>query len=181
MSIERETVIVGSGQTATTNNDLISRDEKKARLARVLERGFVPDRLIVDLPNNLYGEWVPDDPVEIARLESMGFHVDTEYSTAKSLHSTGAKQGRVGDAIFMVCDSETKEIIDEIRREQYNRAYGKKDKNRYREEKEASGMIEREGLATFAESKEHTAKKADIEAALQAPPAAPSSVLTEKI
>lgn len=177
MSVEREAVKVKSSwdSTKSTDNvetqpeqapepDLIAeRAKRKAKLVSILDRGIVADRLKVDLPSDKYGEWVADDPVEIARMEAMGFRRDTEYSTARSLHSTGTKEGKVGDVIFMVCEKETKEIIDEIRREQYNRRHGK---GKTREESEASSKINREGLATFTESKEHVARKADIESAL---------------
>ena len=157
MSEERSPITIGDPK--------ITRNEKKAKLARVLERGVVVDRLNVDLPPELYGEWVSDDPVSIASMEALGFYKDTNYATKNSLHSTGTQEGRVGDTIFMVCDREVKEIIDEIRRDQFERTHGR---TRQREDKEGVSLVEKSGLPTFTESKEHVAKKADIEAALKA-------------
>lgn len=95
----------------------LSRAEKKARLAVVLERGVIHDRLAVNLPKHLYGEWVRADPLEIDRMRTLGFHVDEEFSTKRAIHSDGSSGNRVGDVIYMVCDRENKELIDEVRRE----------------------------------------------------------------
>lgn len=157
MANERE-VLTPSGAPITANNEFraLNKQEKKARLARVLERGMVVDRLHVDLPPELYGEWVSDDPVSIASMEAMGFYRDTEYSTKNSLHSTGTQEGRIGDVIFMVCDIETREILEEIRREQFIRNHGKPGSNKQKEETEAAGNIQREGLDTYVESTDRT-------------------------
>ena len=175
MSSERETIKVKSSwdsdkpktnepeQVDAAQEEILTRAARKAKLVRILDRGIVADRLHVDLPTNLYGEWVADDPVEISRMEALGFHKDTEYAPSRSLHSSGIKEGKIGDVIHMICEKETKDIIDEIRREQFDRRHGK---GKTKEEAEAAGRINKEGLATFTESKEHTARKADIERAL---------------
>src|SRR5690242_7548495 len=51
-------------QTAMTP---AQRAERKARLATILDRGFVQDRLTVELPPDVHGEWVRNDPLEIQR------------------------------------------------------------------------------------------------------------------
>lgn len=100
----------------------VERASKKARLASVLDRGMVGDRLSVDLPKDVYGEWVPNDKVEIHRYEALGFEVDKKYASSRSLHSDGAEgTSIVGDVIFMTCDMETKEIIEEIKKENYDK------------------------------------------------------------
>lgn len=99
-----------------------SRSEKKARLAKILDRGLVGDRLHVELPNDIYGEWVPNDKVEIYRMQSLGFVVDKEYAKRRALHNDGtADTSIVGDVIFMTCDRETKDIMEEIKRENYDK------------------------------------------------------------
>lgn len=101
------------------------RAEKKAKIMRVLERGQVVDRLQVELPGNLYGEWIPDDKQEIARMQLLDFWVDDKYATQRALHDKGDGRSIMGDTVFMVCERETKEIIDEIRREQFEVRNGK--------------------------------------------------------
>jgi hypothetical protein len=164
MPEEREKVSVfNSGKTETSTVTNEDRKTRKARLARVLERGIVADRLIVNLPTNLYGEWVSDDPVSIARMEAMGFQIDKEFAPSRSLHSTGEKMGKVGDVVFMTCAREDKELIDEIRQEQYDR---KHKRGKQREETESAAQIRKEGLSTFVESREHVARRSDIERVL---------------
>jgi hypothetical protein len=107
----------------TTNKSIVeSRSEKKARLATILERGMVGDRLHVELPDDKYGEWVPNDKVEIYRMQSLGFEVDKEYAKRRALHNDGTDGiSIVGDVIFMTCDRDTKDIMEEIKRENYDR------------------------------------------------------------
>lgn len=172
MAEEREVLKVGlpkpedSKSVAGTNTAVVTNEDRKvrkARLARVLERGIVADRLLVDIPPDRHGEWVSDNPVSIARMQSLGFEVDTEYSTKRSLHSTGDKAGRVGDVIYMTCPRDVKETIDEIRQEQYE---AKHKKGKQREEMETASRIRSTGLGTIVESREHVANKADIQRVL---------------
>jgi hypothetical protein len=120
----------------------------KAKVTRVLERGLLADRLTVELPDDMYGEWVYNDPVEIDRMSTMGFQIDTKYSVNSSLHG----QGKVGDTIFMVASRDVKEVIDEARSELYERTHGKYNK---KEESEFSGLIEKQGTPVHNSSKTH--------------------------
>lgn len=178
MSEEREVTDVASGQTMTMGEALKLdpeetkklRREKKARLASVLERGLVADRLQVDLPPDLYGEWVPNDPAEVLRMQTLGFEIDTKYAPARALHSKGSGGGSViGDTIFMVTDRETKDILNEIREEEYSRAHGKPGTVKaQKEEKEFSTQTQQQGLPVVEESKTRAARKAELEAVLHA-------------
>src|SRR5213080_119423 len=67
--------------------------EKKAKFARVLKRGFAVDRLTVDLPPDIHGEWVPEDQVDRAKL--LGFEIDTEYAKQRQLHPAGDGSARI--------------------------------------------------------------------------------------
>jgi len=120
---EQRTVEVGD-----TLSHEESRADKKARLAQVLDRGFVGTRLeVTNLPENVKGQWFHNDPVEILRAESLGFEVDTQYAPSKhDLH--GAKDGKavVGDLIFMITSSENMELLDEIAKERYEINHGLK-------------------------------------------------------
>jgi hypothetical protein len=123
------------GQTATLTEEQIrksmSREEKKARAVRILERGMVNDRTTVEnLPPHLHGEWVPRDAIEIDRKAALGFWIDHEYAPRRSLHSAGTGESIVGDTVYMVCLKEDKEIIDEVRYEQYIRMHGTKEQRK---------------------------------------------------
>jgi hypothetical protein len=115
----------------------MSREQLKARVLSVLDRGIVNDRLFVKLPNNLYGEWVKNDPLEVDRLRTLGFWLDEEFSTKRAIHADGSKGNKVGDVIFMVTTKDNKEIIDEARREISARA----DRKVEREERELQNNI----------------------------------------
>ena len=74
MSEERDVIVIEDGKTESrklTQDDvkqIETREQKRARYARVLERGFIVDRCTVEnLPPTLHGEWVPRDPIEIER------------------------------------------------------------------------------------------------------------------
>jgi len=150
MSVERDVLKPSTGQTTTvaaskeSEGAIDERAQEKARLLRVLSRGMVQDTLNVELPADVYGEWVPKDPLEIYRMEAMGFKRDTEYASKMRLHSDGTDNNVVGDVIFMTCSKQTKEIIDEIRREQYIAAHGKPQKvsHEVKEEKEFSASTD---------------------------------------
>jgi hypothetical protein len=145
----------------------MSRAEKKARLISVLERGIVHDRLFVPLPPEVHGEWVRDDPLEIARMQTLGFVIDHEYAPKRALHSDGSDVGRVGDVIFMTCDREIKEIVDEIRHEQFLRINAP---SKSKEEEEMIANTLRESgheVPTFSESKTHKVDRDQIADALR--------------
>lgn len=154
MSEERTATVVSSdgltvSKTVTeAEKSQETRTDKKARLARVLERGFVGDRTVVDnLPPHLHGEWVARDIMAIERAKSLGFWIDTEFAPKRSLHSEADKgQAIIGDAIFMVCPKEDKQLIDEIRYEQYIRQHGTKEEKLSLNRKlgEEEGNLQRE-------------------------------------
>lgn len=176
MSTEREVTDLNANRTVKTTEEIKaeSRAEHKAKLAQILDRGMVQDRLHVELPVDMYGEWVPDDPLEVHRMQLMGFVIDTEYAVKRGLHSVGGTEARIADVVFMVTQRETKELIDEIRAEQYEAAHGKKSgeikKGQIEEKAFASSVDAGTGgvIPVIEESQERAAKKADIVAALGA-------------
>ncbi len=115
-----------------------TRSQKKARLAEVYNRGIIGDRLHVPLPPDKYGQWVREDDVD--RLKTFGFWVDNEYSKGRALHDKGDASNRVGDTVFMVCERETKEILDELRREKYNSTHAPKG-GKQKEEKDFKASV----------------------------------------
>jgi hypothetical protein len=95
----------------------------KAKLSAIRQRGFTNSQLDVELPDDLYGEWVAKDEVSVRRMQALGFQLDDKYSRKNALHDDGVK-GSLGDVVFMTAEKETKEILKEIDRENYIRAYG---------------------------------------------------------
>lgn len=141
----------------------LSREERKARLATVLDRGVVHERLKVDIPPHLHGEWVRRDPMDVDRMRTLGFWVDNQYATKRAIHSDGTSGNVVADVIFMVTTRDNKELIDEVRLEQQLRSA--------RNPKEATEeMLEKHGvpgiIPTFSESKQHSLNMNDVRAAL---------------
>lgn len=112
--------------------------EMRKRVAHILERGMLYDRLNVNLPDDTIGQWVPDEQVDIARMKALGFVEDTTYATSNSLHTDGTGRAKIGDTIFMVAPKEVGEIIEEVRKELYDRTHGKKVKA---EETDALGKL----------------------------------------
>lgn len=178
MSEEREVHNPATGATTTLSEAVKSdpaelkriRAEKKAKIMRILERGQVVDRLQVELPDNLYGEWIPDDKQEIARMQLLGFEVDNKYAVERALHEKGDGRSVIGDTVFMVTDKETKEIIDEIRRDQYEIRNGKPGAalKSQGEEKEFAAQARPLGIGPIVEeSNTRQVRKEQIEAALK--------------
>ena len=132
-----------------------SREALKARLVEVYDRGVVGDRLFVQLPNDKVGQWVPSDTLAITRMESLGYQIDKEYAPKRRLHDKGDGASYVGDVVFMVASRETREIIDEIKRDRYERINNPK-KGKQKEEKDFEGQtatLEPVGIKSFGESK----------------------------
>jgi hypothetical protein len=144
------------------------RAEKKARFSRVLERGMVADRLKVDLPPSLWGEWVHDDRQSITEMQLLGFKIDSEYATKRALHDQGDGRSLVGDCVYMVQDIEDHLLLEEIRRENYEATHGKANRTArlQGEEKEFVASSRVLGLPTIEESAAKSARKAELEAAL---------------
>lgn len=142
------------------------RAEKRARFVRVLERGFTIDRLHIDLPSHLYGEWVPVDQIE--RAQTLGFVEGTEYAAKRGLHD----KGRVADCIFMVQSREDHELFDEVRQEMFIQQHGSPDEKRrlkQQEEQEFHNVVENQiGLPVVDESVERESRKGEIREALEA-------------
>lgn len=120
MAIQREVEV---GKTLDNMSSAERKEHFRARLASVTERGLINDRLHVDLPDSVHGEWVNADPAEVAMYESLGFTVDTEYAKKRALHEeTGSV--RVGDVIHMTCPKELIEVINENKQKKFIEMHG---------------------------------------------------------
>lgn len=94
-----------------------TREQRRARLVSILDRGVIHDRLHVEVPPDKHVEWVRNNPLDIDAMKMLGFSIDTEYSTKRNIHSDGTSANVVGDVIAMVCEKEVKEDIDWARAE----------------------------------------------------------------
>lgn len=165
-------VSVKSGATAsdkiTTDEKVFTREDKKARLAQVLERGMVGVRLQVDLPDDLVGQWVPKDEAEIHRMEALGYRLDRDYAPKRRLHDGGDGLSYVGDVVHMIADRETREIIDELKKERYDRM---NDPKLQKEERDFKNLTQKNlgdaGIRTIDESQSHSVRRDEIAAALK--------------
>ena len=164
-----DTTNQAKSQMEVQDEHMLARAEQKARLAKVLSRGIVNSRLAVDLPDDVHGEWFGNDASDIARAQALGFTIDDKYATKNALHSDGSGRPIVGDVIFMTCSRETKDIIDEIKREQYEEMHGVGGKGKTKEEREYTTQTQAETpeVPVIDESRTVRATKEDIAAALQ--------------
>ncbi len=138
MAIERSVINVSK----KTNPTEELRKEFRAKAARVVTRSFLIDRLNVELPQDVYGEWVADNPVSIAEAQAMGFEIDKDYATKNKLHSNAAGEAKVGDVVFMTMPKWMKEELDILKKQEYDRHHGVRGKPA--EEAEYARNISRE-------------------------------------
>jgi hypothetical protein len=138
------------------------RAKKKARIAEVYHRGQVGTRLNVALPPTLHGIWAHKDPGELAYYKGLGYKIDEEFAVNNSLHNDGTGVPMVGDVVFMTCDRETFEIIEEVRRDDFNVANKKQpiqaeERNfRNRVNAELGGRIQATSESTAVDADEAT-------------------------
>lgn len=100
-----------------------TREQRRARLVSILDRGVVHDRLHVEVPPNKHVEWVRNTPLDVDAMKVLGFSIDTEFAVKRNIHSDGTSANVVGDVIAMVCDKEVKEDIDWARAERLKRVH----------------------------------------------------------
>jgi hypothetical protein len=140
---EREEIIVGNPPVDAMKDEVpeFNPTAERARLVEVLGRGVTVDRLAVpNLPADLHGEWVRDDPFEIESMRRLGFRDGTEYAQSRASHGDGLVSAKVADVVYMVCDRRTKEIIDDIRnKESIERNAPKQGKQK--EEKDYENLV----------------------------------------
>jgi hypothetical protein len=102
----------------------ISRAEKKARLAAVLDRGYINYALDTGFVDpSKHAEWVRYDTIIIAEMKAKGFEI-YHGTHPNALHSAADGTIRVGDTILMVTTKEQKELLDEILQDRINKIHG---------------------------------------------------------
>lgn len=140
--------------------------ERFAKVATILDRGVIFERLKVDLPDDLYGEWCRNDPLEIDRMRTLGFWVDDRYATKRALHSDGTSSNIVGDVIHVITTRQNKDMIDKVKAEQARIAQNPR---RAPEESDSAyGSIARPDpvIPMFSTSSQQVVSAADVKAAL---------------
>lgn len=155
MAIDINLTEQSDAELEATFKELQRRRDLKARLVTVLDRGQVGDRLHVDLPPGVYGEWISKDKMDIYRVQSMGFEIDNIYATKRALNddtAAGAEGATVGDVIFMTCPREVKDLIDEIKKEQYQENNNPR-RGKQKEERDFEHTAEAEGMPVQIKSR----------------------------
>lgn len=121
MAQERSVIDLSKKNTPIDDD---KRKEFRAKAAKILSRVVVADRLAVDLPSDVHGEWIRDEPTAIAEAQALGFELDSTYAIKNKLHTDASGKAKIGDTIFMTMPKWQKEEIDKIKQEQYNRHHG---------------------------------------------------------
>ncbi|KKL00884.1 hypothetical protein LCGC14_2628110 [marine sediment metagenome] len=104
----------------TTVAEAMTKAQRKAKLAQVLDRGMVSDRLVVkDADPRKHYEWCRDTEIDIDRWRSLGFEVEQEKG--EGLHGKGDDRRVVGDAVLMSCSKQNFEILEELKAERKER------------------------------------------------------------
>ena len=160
------TIGIEKARKLADNQEEMSLADKKAIIARVLERGIIIDRATVDLPDHLYGEWVSEDPTEISRMQLLGFELDSKYAVDRATNADGTGVAKIGDVVFMTAPMEVKEIIDAVRGEMYARANPTSDKQK--EESDFARQADKAGLPVIDEGDFDSAREDQIRSALGA-------------
>lgn len=179
---EREIITASGATRELTEEDRVKateaakqiRADKKARFARILERGVLVDRLAVDLPPDLHGEWVPLDQVD--RWLAMGFENGAHHVPKlnnRALHGAADGYVHVGDVVFLTLPKEDKELYEEVRLENYVRMHGStadKKEISQREEKEFESLLHAEAreLPVVEDGSAKAAKREEIRESLVA-------------
>lgn len=126
MSQERE-INTPSGIPKTLTKEIInslSDEQLDAQVASVLDRGMTNARLLVPLPVDLHGEWVPNDVSAIYEKQLLGFEIDDKYALKHALNNDGNGKSIIGDVVHMVAPKRLVEAVERKRRKDYDMRHG---------------------------------------------------------
>lgn len=99
-----------------SREEVESRAERKARVAQLLSRGLMNDRLEVeDAEEGRYYCWVRERDEDIGRYQELGFEL--EYEAGEGEHETVDNRRRVADVVLMSTSRENLELIREVKDE----------------------------------------------------------------
>lgn len=159
-----------SSNIITDEDRELSRAARKAKLVQIYSRGAVGNNLHVDLPNDLVGQWVSVDPTAINRMEALGFQIEKEHAPKIKLHNKGDGASYVGDVVFMTASRETREIIDEIKRERYEAMNNPKKQKEEKDFVASTQTLAEAGITSVNQSAAHQSRLSDIKQALESQP-----------
>lgn len=157
---DREIDIDLTTSTARTITQLPTEEEVQqyvAKMAGIFDRGLALDRLQVNLPDDMYGEWV--HPSMADRLLSMDFVRGDEYIPETINDRAGGKSTL--DVIFMVKPKWKHDVDVKLRDAKYNETHVR-DKRRKKEEKDFEESMKTIGL-TVESQKGHLTKSETTE------------------
>ena len=158
-----ETIGLIKAKEIADNKGELTDAELEAQVTRVLQRGLTIDRCTVDLPPGVYGEWVNQDPIEVARMQVLGFELDHEYAGDRASHADGTGVAKIGDVVFMTCPQRVKDTINKVRAKLYEDANPKV--GRQREEKQFAAQLD-DALPVIDESTQHAVNAQEIDAVI---------------
>jgi hypothetical protein len=144
MAEQREATQVKSELTTDQlQEELNKRVEARRKLkeglrVNLLDRAAVSTALDLSwLPKGLSGQWCRNETLRINDLRALNYEVYKDNSI-RGLHDANADGSVVvGDLILMTCSRENREIIDELRKEEYNQRHGKPGDNQLQLEEKA--------------------------------------------
>lgn len=98
--------------------------EYRRRMIETADRSFVNDRLTVNLPAGIYGEWHGTDTMSQMIAQTKGFRDGSEYLTEFNKLHNNPEGTTVGDVKFMVIEAWKFEEQEAAARYESNRRAG---------------------------------------------------------
>lgn len=95
-------------------------EEKRARIAQILERGILNEKLRAiseAAPDGYVAVFPRNTPEDIDRIRALGGRMAKREDLTREvsgLHGDGDESLRVGDVVMMLLDEDTAQIIDEV-------------------------------------------------------------------
>lgn len=113
--------------------------EFRAKAAMIVSRSSTQEALRVELPPDLYGEWIFNSPDSIAEAQFKGFVFDEKYAIRNQQvdHSKGDGRAYRGDTVFMVMPKWKHDILDEESQKRKDAVHGTRGDRKKQEEEKA--------------------------------------------
>lgn len=120
LSVEEINATMANSVLPTIPTDPLERARLKAKRVQILDRGLVAESLRVELPEDLYGEWGPNDPMYIKDMTDKGFIIDTQYIGDR--YRVG--EGKSPDVVHFITSKENKSLWNEVYEEEAAKKHG---------------------------------------------------------
>jgi hypothetical protein len=156
MAEERE-VNTPSGEVRKFNFDEMSPEQMKALAVEILDRGVTASRFQIDLPPDMYGEWVPNYALSVREMQAKGFTIDKIFAKEAAVREQSGDHGNIiGDVIYMTCPKVWKDTLDEEKHRRFVAMNGTPGQNIVAEEKDYTNnakTLSKYGIGHFEASK----------------------------